>query len=98
MHGINLGYIFLYILGNYELNVILNEAKYAYEYALKVNELPLPKEKIRVVACKDPKYAYLYAKDVDKNFHEDTWMAVEGTKYEEEYNRFLNQIEKDKII
>ncbi len=83
MHGINLGYIFLYILGN---------------YALKVNELPLPKEKIRVVACKDPKYAYLYAKDVDKNFHEDTWMAVEGTKYEEEYNRFLNQIEKDKII
>jgi uncharacterized membrane protein YcgQ (UPF0703/DUF1980 family) len=51
-----------------------------------------------VVACKDPKYAYLYAKDVDKNFHEDTWMAVEGTKYEEKYNRFLNQIEKDKII
>ena len=34
-------------------------------------------------ACKDPKCAYLYAKDIDKGFHEDTWKAIKGTKYEE---------------
>ena len=81
----------------YELNVILNEAKHAYEYALKANELVLPKEKIRVVACKDPKYAYLMRKMLIR-ISRRYLMAVEGTKYEEEYNRFLNQIEKDKII
>jgi hypothetical protein len=40
----------------------------------------------------------MYAKNIDKDFREDTWKAVKNTEFEEEYNQFLNQIEKNKII
>ena len=68
--------------------------KEAYEYARKHG----PSNKTRIIACENPKYAYLYAKNVDKNFHEDTWKATKNTEFEEKYNKFLNQIEKSKII
>ena len=66
----------------------------AYEYAKKYGHL----DSFRKFACQSSYYAYWYAKYLDKEFHEDTWEAVKGTKYEEEYNKFLNQIEKSKII
>ena len=67
-----------------------------YWYALEIDKEP--REDTRKAACKNPQSAYFYALDIDKNFHEDTWEAVKGTEYEEKYNKFLNQIEKDKII
>ena len=69
---------------------------FAYKYAKNIDRGP--HKDTREAVCENPKYAYLYAKDVDKDFHEDTWEAVKNTKFEEEYNKFLNQIEKSKII
>ena len=69
---------------------------YAHLYARDIDKKP--RNDTRKAACEDPKYAYMYAKDVDKGFHEDTWEATKNTEFEEKYNKFLNQIEKDKII
>jgi hypothetical protein len=68
----------------------------AYMYAKDIDKES--REDTRKSVCEDPKYAYMYAKDVDKGFHEDTWEATKNTEFEEKYNKFLNQIEKDKII
>jgi hypothetical protein len=66
----------------------------AYEYALEYG----PSDETRKIICENSEYAYFYAKYIDKCFREDTWMAVKNTEYEEKYNQFLNQIEKEKII
>ena len=67
----------------------LNNPKYAYCYALCVDECP--RDDTRQEACKDPYYAYWYARDLDNCPREDTFSAVKGTEYEEDY---LRNIEK----
>ena len=76
--------------------IVCKSPHYAYLYAENVDKKP--KNDTRNAVCKNPFYAYMYAKDVDKGFHEDTWEATKNTEFEEKYNKFLNQIEKDKII
>ena len=76
--------------------IICKHPSYAYHYAKDIDKCP--REDTRKAVCKNPFYACYYMKYVDKGFHEDTWEAVKGTEYEEEYNKFLNQIEKEKII
>ena len=66
----------------------------AIEYAKK----HVPSKKTKRLAYCEAWNAYLYALEIDKEFHEDIWEAVKGTKCEKEYNKFLNQIEKEKII
>ena len=77
-------------------NAACKDFKYAYKYAYEVDECPM--DDTRKAVCKDPEWACGYVMYIDKEFHEDTWEVVKGTKYEEEYNRCINQIEKDKII
>lgn len=55
-------------------------------------------DKIKKIACQDPQYAFLYAKNIDKGPSDQTWDAVVGSKYEKEYKKFLNLLEKDTII
>ena len=71
-------------------------SEFAYFYAFDIDKCP--REITRNAACKDPKCAYLYAKDIDKGFHEDTWKAIKGTKYEEKYMKLLNNSIKELII
>jgi sarcosine oxidase delta subunit len=44
----------------------------------------------RNAACQDSYYAFLYARDIDKCLTEETWLAIKGTQYEEEYRRMFN--------
>jgi hypothetical protein len=68
----------------------------AYFYAIYIDKCP--KDETRKGASKKAIWANAYARDVDKGFHQETWDAVKGTKYEEEYKNFFKQAEKDKII
>jgi len=50
------------------------------------------------MACKKSSLAYYYARNVDKELREETWLAVKGTEYEEEYKKFFNNQMKEEII
>jgi len=41
------------------------------------------------VACGNPHYAYRYALKVDKGFQNETWAAVQGTEWEEDFRRYV---------
>jgi hypothetical protein len=66
----------------------------AYEYALKNG----PSEETRKIVCEAPIYAYHYAINIDKGFHEDTWEAVENTMWGKYYKEFINSIMKEEIV
>ena len=76
--------------------IACKHTEFAYLYALYIHKKP--RNNTRKAACEDPEFAYFYTLNVDKSFHEDTWKAVKNTEFEEKYNKFLNQIEKSKII
>jgi len=62
--------------------------KEAFEFAKKWGA----SNEIRKIVCQDSECAYLYALDIDKEFHEDIWEATKNTEYEEKYKNFFNQI------
>ena len=66
----------------------------AYNYALKYG----PSDETRRIACEDPKYAYYYATEVDKELKDETWDAVKKTEWEEKYLAFFNAQTKEEII
>ena len=69
---------------------------YAYLYARNVDQCP--SDDTREAVCRHPKMAYWYAQDIDKGFHEDTWIAIENTEWEEEYKKFVHLNMKKEII
>jgi hypothetical protein len=60
----------------------------AIEYAKK----HVPSKKTKRLAYCEAWNAYLYALEIDKEFHEDIWEATKNTEYEEKYKNFFNQI------
>ena len=64
----------------------------AYEYALKNG----PSEETRKIACKDPKFAYWYAEDVDKCPGENTRNAAcKNPYYAYHYARDVDQCPRE---
>ena len=59
------------------LEVVLNigDPELAYYYSAYVDKKP--RDSTRKLACKEPMYAYLYARNIDEGFHEDTYEGVQ---------------------
>ena len=67
--------------------IACKKPRYAFLYARDVDKCP--REDTRNAACKESKWAYWYVKEVDGSFHEETWLVIYGTEYEEEYRRMF---------
>lgn len=57
----------------------LGDPELAYSYAAYVDLKP--RDSTRKQACKEPIYAYLYARKVDECYHEDTHNAVQKSSW-----------------
>jgi len=69
---------------------------FAFSYAFYVDKES--REDTRKATCENPEWAYCYALEIDKCYHEDIYNALKNTEYEEKYEAFLNELEKEKII
>lgn len=63
------------------------EPYFAYCYAQYVDNFNL--KQTRTATCKSPKWAYWFARYVDFERHEETWKAVQGTEWEQDYLNFV---------
>lgn len=62
----------------------------SYAYAKKIDKGP--RDDTRTGACKDSIFACNYAKEVDQCFHQDTWNAVKGSYWEQDYPYVPNKV------
>jgi len=65
----------------------------AYFYAIQDG----PSKMTRIASCKNPVTAYLYAKNIDRCYHVETWKAVVGTELEMHYEKNINEFREVKI-
>ena len=55
-------------------------------------------EDTRKASCQRPYSAFEYARDIDKCPMEETWLAIKGTQYEEEYRKIFKELVEEEII
>ena len=72
-------------------DVDILDVKFLYDYVL---EGKVKNKKLKEKIIQTPKYAYRYAKHIDKEPLQDTWIVVMDTPYEKEY---LNHFEGSEI-